>query len=75
MRWTDLAGAAALCGVGFTMSLYIAALAFGDGAEAGVSKLGVLVGSLASAGLGLALLRRNPLPPRHAREPGRGSPA
>ena len=58
VRWTDLAGAAALCGIGFTMSLYISALAFGEGPQADVAKLGVLVGSLASAALGLALLMR-----------------
>ena len=57
--WDGMAAAAALCGIGFTMSLYLGALAFdgrpGPGAEA---RLGVLAGSLLSAGVGLRLLSR-----------------
>ena len=55
--WTQMAAAAALCGVGFTMSLYLGALAFVEepALEIG-AKIGVLVGSLAATGIGLALL-------------------
>jgi NhaA family Na+:H+ antiporter len=51
-------GVSVLCGIGFTMSLFIAGLAFeGAGGEYVVqTRLGVLFGSLASAVLGLALL-------------------
>jgi NhaA family Na+:H+ antiporter len=57
--WRSMSGAAVLCGIGFTMSLFIASLAFeGAGMEYVVqTRLGVLVGSLASAVLGYALLR------------------
>jgi NhaA family Na+:H+ antiporter len=51
-------GAAALCGIGFTMSLFIAGLAF-EGATnlyAVQTRLGILAGSAASALLGVALL-------------------
>ncbi len=43
-----LFGAAWLCGIGFTMSLFIATLAFGDGALLNMAKMGVLAASLAS---------------------------
>ncbi len=51
-------GVCVLCGIGFTMSLFIGSLAF-EGLDAGYSmqvKLGVLVGSLVAAACGLALL-------------------
>jgi NhaA family Na+:H+ antiporter len=57
--WGAMFGASVLCGIGFTMSLFIAGLAFeGAGSEYVVqTRLGVLFGSLASAVLGLAILR------------------
>lgn len=58
-KWIELYGVSALCGVGFTMSLYIGALAFPETlpeAEAQV-RAGVVAGSLASVLLGLAVLR------------------
>jgi NhaA family Na+:H+ antiporter len=58
-NWTSLLGVAVLCGIGFTMSLFIAGLAFeGAGAEFAVqTRLGVLGGSLLAAIVGYALLR------------------
>jgi Na+:H+ antiporter, NhaA family len=57
--WRAMFGVAVLCGIGFTMSLFIAGLAFeGAGSEYVVqTRLGVLLGSLASAVIGLAILR------------------
>lgn len=52
----QLVGIAALAGIGFTMSLFIGQLAFGDGATMDRVKLGVLLGSLCSTVLGIALL-------------------
>lgn len=56
----QLFGICALCGIGFTMSLFIGALAFeGLGPEYDTQlKLGVLLGSLLSGTLGVLILRR-----------------
>jgi NhaA family Na+:H+ antiporter len=58
MSWTSLYGTAALCGVGFTMSLFIGSLAF---EETGVNllfdeRLGIILGSLASGIVGYMVL-------------------
>ncbi|MGF6604739.1 NhaA family Na+:H+ antiporter [Paraburkholderia sp. GAS448] len=55
--WLQLVGVAALCGVGFTMSLFIGSLAF-EGAEYFTPlRLGVIVGSTLSGVTGYLLLR------------------
>lgn len=57
--WAQLYGVALLCGVGFTMSLFIGALAFPgaiDSAEQVEVKIGVLAGSILSAVAGAAVL-------------------
>ena len=53
----QLYGVAVLCGVGFTMSLFIGGLAFKDAHLVDETKIGVLAGSLASALLGMAIMR------------------
>jgi Na+:H+ antiporter, NhaA family len=59
--WPQLFGAAMLCGIGFTMSLFIGALAFpGDPARIDAAKLGTLAGSILSAMCGYAMLRLAP---------------
>jgi NhaA family Na+:H+ antiporter len=57
--WWQLYGVALLCGIGFTMSLFIASLAFEQGGAAylGLERLGILIGSLVSGLLGYAVLR------------------
>jgi len=56
--WLSLLGIAALCGIGFTMSLFIGGLAFEDGSELHVQgvRLGVLGGSVIAGLMGAACL-------------------
>jgi NhaA family Na+:H+ antiporter len=56
--WLQIWGTALLCGIGFTMSLFIGALAFPRHPElVEEAKLGVLAGSLVAAVLGYLVLR------------------
>ncbi len=58
VRWPQLIGASALCGIGFTMSLFVANLAFGISPALDLSKIGTLSASLVSGILGSVILRR-----------------
>ncbi len=59
VTWSQLYGVAVLCGIGFTMSLFIGSLAFEQGVEGQAmgDRLGILVGSLFSALMGYIWLR------------------
>ncbi len=58
VTWRALHGCAWLGGIGFTMSLFIAGLAFGDTPSLEAAKIGVLAGSLATGIAGALVLRR-----------------
>jgi Na+:H+ antiporter, NhaA family len=55
--WPQFCGMSLLTGIGFTMSLFIGALAFATDAHQAELRIGVLVGSLLSAIAGYAVLR------------------
>lgn len=60
MDWLTLYGASVLCGVGFTMSLFIGSLAFDHGATARLfdERIGIILGSFLSGILGYFVLRK-----------------
>jgi NhaA family Na+:H+ antiporter len=60
VSWRQLYGAALLCGIGFTMSLFIASLATeqgGEPTEFGLQRLGILIGTFLSGTVGYLVLR------------------
>jgi NhaA family Na+:H+ antiporter len=55
--WMQVYGVALLCGIGFTMSLFIGGLAFTGADQGDAVKIGVLMGSILSAISGYLILR------------------
>ena len=67
--WRQLCGAGALGGIGFTMSLFIAGIAFPDQGTYAAAKIAIFIASLVAGTLGaVILLKREALA-----EPGRAS--
>ena len=59
--WAQVAGAGCLAGIGFTMSLFIAAQAYPDPAHFAAAKAAIFMASLLAAVVGVAILiRRSP---------------
>jgi NhaA family Na+:H+ antiporter len=58
--WSELLAVSSIGGIGFTVSLFVASLAF-EGALLDQAKIGILAGSLVAALLGSVLLLRLPL--------------
>jgi len=59
VTWPQIWGASCLAGVGFTMSLFIAELAFDDPIQLGKAKLGILEASLVAGAIGYWILSRS----------------
>mgnify|MGYP003382071355 CR=1 FL=1 len=57
VSWSQIFGIACLGGIGFTMSLFISELAFGEGGAADAARIGVLVGSIVAGIVGYCILR------------------
>ena len=57
LGWASLLGYACLAGIGFTMSLFIAMLAFDESGPVNAAKSGILVGSLLAGIAGAIVLR------------------
>ena len=58
VRWRQIHAVAILSGIGFTMSLFVAGLAFADEAMVEIAKVGILSASLLSGVVGYLLLAR-----------------
>ena len=57
-NWSMIYGVSLLCGIGFTMSLFVGGLAFDDTGHAAAVRLGVLAGSITSGIAGYLVLKR-----------------
>lgn len=57
LRWSHVWGIAAVAGVGFTVSLFVAGLAFDEGAFNDAARIGIVAGSVLAGALGFAILR------------------
>jgi Na+:H+ antiporter, NhaA family len=66
VNWIHILAAGVLAGIGFTMSLFIAELAFGAGEQLDTAKIGIFAASILSAFLGYSLVRYS--------DRGRGAP-
>jgi len=73
VTWSGVLVVGCVGGIGFTMAIFIAGLAFGSAANLGVAKLAVLIGSLAAILMAM-LLGRLLLPRTHAPEVEETSP-
>lgn len=60
--WAQLAGAGALAGIGFTMSLFIAGVAFPNAADFAAAKIAVFAASVLAAAAGVLMLWRSGQP-------------
>lgn len=59
--WRQVAGAGALAGIGFTMSLFIAGQAYPDAATFNAAKVAIFMASLAAGVAGVVILWRRPV--------------
>jgi Na+:H+ antiporter, NhaA family len=73
--WRQLAGAGALAGIGFTMSLFIAGQAFADPGDFAAAKIAVFAASVVSALAGVGMLWRAAAPVERRATVPVGSPA
>ena len=68
-NWVEIYGVTILCGIGFTMSLFISGLAFPSQFLIDEAKIGILLGSVISAILGFVVLRLTTTHPEEVQEP------
>ena len=74
VNWKHIYGTAWLGGIGFTMSLFVANLAFGESALGEESKIGILTASLIAGTIGFLILRRVTSAPKGEKGDGKAEP-
>ncbi len=68
--WRHMTGMGLLAGIGFTVALFVASLAFDDAAATSAAKIGIFAGSIVSGLAGFILLRTGPDHSERANLPG-----
>jgi len=58
--WRHMTGMGLLAGIGFTVALFVASLAFDDAVATDAAKIGIFAGSILSGVIGFVLLRTGP---------------
>ncbi len=61
-RWADIVGVGMVAGIGFTVSLFVAGLAFDHPSQVEDAKIGILAASAVAGVAGFAFLRSHPKP-------------
>ena len=72
VTWLQMAAVGTLAGIGFTVSIFISSLAFGDPIHLMEAKTAVLVASLIAGLAGYFALRHEAKPEGHRRKPMMG---
>ncbi|MEO8044030.1 MAG: Na+/H+ antiporter NhaA [Spartobacteria bacterium] len=75
VNWRQILGVGMLGGIGFTMSLFIASLAFASNAEIETSKIGILAASILSGVAGTLVVFKRCPPNEKKNDPGSTLPA
>ena len=75
VTWRHVYGASWLAGIGFTMSLFVAGLAFDDAATLARAKVGILAASVIAGAVGWLLLRRTAATAEAESLPAEAAPA
>ncbi|HJL30281.1 MAG TPA: Na+/H+ antiporter NhaA, partial [Polyangiaceae bacterium LLY-WYZ-15_(1-7)] len=74
VNWAQLFGVGILGGIGFTMALFIAGLAFPEAEQLETAKVGIMIATIVSGLVGFLVVRATSGPAEASKEEGEGAP-